>query len=510
MSDNSSANKRIARNSLFMSIRMVIVLLISLYTTRVVLEVLGVEDYGVYNVVAGFVYMFTFLNGAMSSASQRFYNVELARNGTPGARLVYCASFKIHLILGLVIVMLVEPIGLWYIHHKMVLPEGQLDAALWVFHFSVGAMFFNVIYTPYTAAVMAHEKMDFYALVEVLNAFMKLGMALALPLLSGNRLIWYGFYYLLISIIVFLLYYIYCRKKFPEIRMGADVPRSMFKEMFSFSAWGVFGSLAYSLRDQGVNLVLNAFFGTVVNAARGVTAQINGAVQGLVGSLATPSRPQVIQSYSQGNIARTWNLTYSISKISCMFFYLMALPICVEINYILHLWLGDDVPEYTQIFVILTLATNTIGTFTYPVSGVMHATGKMTFYQITSSVSNLMTVPLAYLFLILDEVPAYVYVALFITMLTTWFAGLVSAHKYAQLSYWNYFKSVVAPCLLVMVVTIPLSLLPCLVMDEGFLRLIVEGAFCVLIVSIASYYIALDTHERELVINMLGKILGKK
>ena len=507
--NNSSGNKRIAKNSLFMSIRMIIVLVVSLYTTRVVLNVLGVEDFGVYNVVAGFVSMFAFLNNAMSSATQRFFNFELGKNGIEGARRVYCASLMIHFLLALVIVLVTEPIGLWYLHNKMVLPEGRMIAAEWIFHFSVISLFVTIVNAPFSAAVVAHEKMDFYSIMSVLDVFLKLIMVILLPYIKGDRLIFYGFFFLILTTFNTSLYIIFCKKHFEEIRLGVKVPRLLFKEMLSFSGWSVFSSIAYMLREQGVNLVLNSFFGTIINAARGVANQVNGAIQGFISSIVAPSRPQVIQSYSKGNISRTWNLTFSISKITCLFFFLMSLPICMEVDFILKLWLGDAIPEHTQNFVIIMLATNTIGTFVAPISTVMHATGKIKFYQILSSTSNLMSVPLAYLFLLIDDVPEYAYWALFVTCITNLLAGLIPARKYANLSFRTYFKVVLLPCLSVVISTIPIAFIPHLFLEQGFLRLIIEVVLCVCIVTFFSYRFALNNDERNLVRQLMDNLIKK-
>ena len=509
MSDNLADNKRIAKNSVFMSIRMVIVLAVSLYTTRVILKVLGAEDYGVYNVVAGFVSMFAFLNNAMSSATQRFFNYELGKNGVDGARRVYCASLIIHFLLALVICVVTEPIGLWYLHNKMVLPVGRMVAAEWIFHFSVISLFVSIINAPFSAAVVAHEKMDFYAIMSVIDVFLKLIMVIILPFIKGDSLIFYGIFFLLLTVLNTSFYYLYCKKRFVEIRFGAKVPGQLFKEMLSFSGWSVFSSLAYMLREQGINLVMNRFFGTLINAARGVANQVNGALQGFIGSIGTPTRPQVIQSYSKGNLSRTWNLTFSISKITCLVFFLMALPICMEVDFILKVWLGDAIPEHTSNFIVIMLATNTIGTLVSPVSTVMHATGKIRFYQILSSASNLMSVPLAYIFLRIDNVPEYAYWALFITCITNWLAGLISAKKYAKLSLVAYSKIVVVPCMIVVLFSIPIASVPHLFLGQGFLRFIIEVITSVCAVASISYFFALNNTERTLISQIISKYMTK-
>ena len=503
------SNRRIAKNSVYMSIRMIIVLIISLYTTRVVLNVLGVDDYGVYNVVAGFVSMFAFLNNALSSSTQRFYNFELGRNGVEGARVVYCASLVIHLLLAIVVVIISEAIGIWYINHKMVLPDGRLRAAETVFHFSVLSLFISIITTPFTAAVIAHEKMDFYAIVGVLEACIKLAVALALPFILGDKLIWYGALFVLIAVQSFLLSFIFCKLNFVEMKRGGKVPRSLYNDMLSFSGWSVLGSLAYVLREQGVDLLLNSFFGTIVNAARGVANQVNGALQGFINSLSISTRPQVIQSYAQGNLSRTWSLTFTISKVTCLFFFMMSLPICLEVDCILRLWLGQVIPSHTELFIILMLFSNTFGVLVSPVSTVMHATGKMRYYQTLSSASNLLTLPLAYVFLLMNDVPEYAYIALFITMSTNLLAGLISTHKYAGLKYQDYFRFVLLPCLTVIIISIPIAFIPHLFLHSGFLRLIVEIFLSVIIVSGISYLFALNETEKQLVMDFVFRFKTK-
>lgn len=508
MSEDSS-NNRIAKNSFFMSIRMVIVLLISLYTTRIILNVLGVEDYGVYNVVAGFVSMFAFLNNALSSATQRYFSYELGKNGIDGAQVVFCTSLITHFVLSVVIVLFTEPIGIWYLHNKMVLPCGRMHAAEFIFHASVASLFLNIMITPFTAAVMAHEKMDFYAILGIIDAVLKLLIVIVLPSVPGDRLVWYGLLFMLITVLDGLFTFIYCKHKFVEIKFGVKVPSSMLRGLLSFSGWNVFGSIAYVLREQGVNLVLNSFFGPIVNAARGVANQVNGALQSFIASLSTPTRPQVIQSYAQGNLVRAWNLTFSISKFSCLFFFMISLPICLNIEIILHLWLGDKIPDHAQWFIVLLLFINTFGTLVSPVSTMMHATGKMKFYQILSSISNLMTVPLAYIFLVIRNVPEYAFIALFITMVTNLIAGLFSAIKYAQLKIRDYFQLVLKPCLIVICFSLPLLILLHNILSVGFIRFIVDLFFSVIIVSGAIYLFALTKSERALVFHIMHSFKAK-
>ena len=509
MSDTQSNNKRIAKNSIFMSLRMLFVLIVSLYTTRVILNVLGVDDYGIYNIVAGFVTMFAFLNTSMAGATQRYFNYELGKNGIEGANKVYITSLLIHVILAIITIVITLPVGVWYLHNKMVIPEGRMFAAEWIFYFSVLSLFVNMISVPYTAAIMAHEKMNYYALVGVLDTILKLAMVFVLPFIDGDSLIYYGLFYLSINILNAFLYFSYSKIKFEEISFHKSLSEDLFRSMLSYSGWSLFGSLAYMLREQGVNLVLNAFFGTIVNAARGVANQVNSAINGFIANIIIPSRPQVIQSYANGDLQRTWRLTFSVSKLATLFFFMMALPISIEINYILNFWLGESVPEHTSWFIVIMLFTNTFGCLVSPISTVMHATGKMKFYQSLSSASNLLSVPLAYVFLLIGAIPEFVFVALFITMVTNLFAGLISTHKYANLSYWAYFRQVFFPIIVVMLISCPLCVIPYMILEESLIRLLTTGILSVIIVAIVTYNVALDEGEKSLILQFIHRLPKK-
>lgn len=268
--NHSENNKRIARNTLFLYIRMGVVMLIALYTTRVVLQVLGNEDYGVYNVVCGFVAMFGIFNTCFSTSINRFYNYEIGKNTDNGVRNVYNSAVLIQIVLAIVIVLIVEIIGSWYINYKMVLPVERLITAKWIFHFSMFSVFLTIMQAPYSAAVMAYEKMDYYALVSIIDAFVKLGFIIMLQFLSGDKLLIYGVLMCLVSLINFLMYFVYCRLNFSQIRLHHVKDKKMVKSMLSFAGWSSLDPAAYMARDQGINMVLNSFFGPVVNAAQGL------------------------------------------------------------------------------------------------------------------------------------------------------------------------------------------------------------------------------------------------
>ena len=449
MPDNTSSNKRIAKNSIFLTIRMMIVLVVTFYTTRVLLRTLGVMDYGTYNVVCGFVVMFAFLTRSMSNAIQRFFNFEYGKNGVEGANRVYCTAVFIQFVLAVIIVVLTESFGLWYLHHKMVIPDDRMIAAEWIFQFSILSFVFAIMQAPYSAAVTAHERMDFFAIISVLDAFLKLGIVFILPYLRADQLIMYGFLRAGISVLNFLIFYVYCKRNFKEIKLHRYFDKKLFLSMLSFSGWNIFGSLSSVMKEQGINLVINFFFGPIVNAARGIASQVNGGLHGFVSNITTPVRPQVVQSYAKGNIGRTMNLTYSISKLSCCFLLMMALPVSLEIDYILQLWLGDNIPQHANTFVVIILFTSFISNLNSATSGVVHATGIMRDYQLWGGLINLSSVPLAYFLLKAYPQPELALLAVFVCSALSHFICLFVVKKLVGMSVWDYIKKIVLPIIVV-------------------------------------------------------------
>lgn len=509
MSDNQLNNKRIAKNSIFMAIRMVFVLLLTFYTTRVILNILGVEDYGVYNVVCGFVSMFAFLNTSMSNSIQRFFNYELGKNGEEGANKVYNTALFIQVILAIIIIALTESFGIWYLHNKMVIPEVRMYAAEFIFQFSVFSFMFLILQAPYTAAVMAHERMDFYALISVLDAVLKLGIVFAIPLFPGDKLIVYGVLFALISVLNFFLYYLYCKRSFPEIHIRRTFDKTLFRAMLGFSGWNIFGSISSVMKEQGINLVLNFFFGPVVNAARGVAAQVNGGLQSFVSNITTPVRPQVVQSYAKGEFCRTMTLTYSVSKLSCCFLYLCALPVTLEIDFILRIWLGDFVPKHTSTFVIIVILTSFVNNLNAAVSGVIHASGKMMVYQTVTSTISVLSVPTAFMGLKLGMSPEFALLMVFAWAALSQVASLIILKSIITYSLKDYLKNVLWPLLAVIILTCWPSLLVHIFLPVGFLRLFTVCTLSVVIVSAGIYAVVLNKSERKLINSFLSKIKQK-
>lgn len=484
---------------------MVVVLVLTFYTTRVVLSVLGVEDYGVYNVVCGFVSMFSFLSISMSNGIQRFFNFELGKNGTEGACKVYNTALQIQAITAVVIVVLAEGVGIWYLHNKMVIPEPRMHAAEWIFQFSILSFVFAIMQAPFSAAAMAHERMDFCAIVSVLDAVLKLCMVLLVPFFQGDRLIIYGLLFVVISILNFVLYFSYARKNFPEIRFHPVFRKELFLSMIGFSGWNFFGSFAGIMKEQGMNIVLNLFFGPVVNAARGVASQVNSGLQNFVQNISVPIRPQVIQSFAVGNYTRSLNLAFCQSKLSCCLVYFISLPIILEVDFVLRLWLGGNVPEHTDAFIVIIVLVSYLANLNGPVSSVVHASGKMRKYQVVTSLISILCIPAAYVALKLGCSPETALMMTFVFSVASQCASLRILQGIVEFKIGNYVKKVLLPFILLVACTIALPLIPRILMPESWLRFLIVGTVSVLSIGTGVYYIALSRNERDFVLQMIKK-----
>lgn len=508
--NNITANNRLAKNSIYLAVRMLITTCVALYTSRALLSVLGIVDYGVYNAVCGFVIMFAFLNNAMVAGIQRFYNYELGRNGIVGANHVFITSVYTQLILAFVVVALTETLGLWYMHHKMVIPPDRFFAALWIFQFAVISLVINIMAAPYAAAVMAHEEMKFYALVSLFDSVAKLVIAVVLPLIITDKLVAYGFLILVLNIIIFFLYYFFARFKFEEIRFKLVFYKELFGDMLTFSSWNLFGRFAIMIKEQGLNMLLNLFYGPIVNAARAIAFQINGALSGFVSSVSLPVKPQLTQSYAQGDKSRTFNLMNSMSKLCYLILLLFAIPLCVEIDYVLTLWLGANVPEYTNIFVILVVVTLFINNLNAPVSYVVHATGEMKKYQMVTSSIELIMLPVSYIILSFGAEPWIVFFVAFVFVTIGQVASLYILRSIEYFSIRDYLRQIIIPLLLVTLVSLISALLIKSMLAEGFLRLMLVALVSIAIIALMSYSVCLNVSEKSIVKNFITSKLSFK
>lgn len=505
-------NQRIAKNSLFMTIRMILVIIITFYTSRIVLEVLGVVDYGVYNVVAGFVSMFAFMSSSLSAGIQRFHNFELGKNGILGAQCVFNAALLIQIVFSILLVAIIEPIGLWYLHNKMVLPLERMWAAEWVFQMAIITLITHIIQVPFSAAVMAHEKMAFYAILNVLSAIVTLLGVGLIRVMDIDALVAYSFIVMIVAILSLVAYIIYSSILFPEIRITPKcINQSLLKEMLSFSCWNIFGTFGHMLKDQGVNLILNFYFGPVVNAARGVAMQINSALQNFVTNITVPARPQTIQAYSQGNKVRSYNLTYTISKISFVILLLIALPVILEIDYLLNIWLGHDVPSYTAAFSSIIILDSLVLTLNSPISALVHASGIMKNYQLFGGSMSIIAIICSYIAIITLKEPIWAFISILLVDIVRQCGAVMIVKKieHGNFSVHSYLINVLIPVLKILLLSTPIPIVLHQIIEYGFIRVLCVFICSCVIVTIVTYTIGLNSQEKNMIEQLVVKIFNK-
>lgn len=489
---------------------MVFVMIVSLYSSRVFLNALGVEDFGINNVVCGFVSMFVFLNTSLANAIQRFYNSEMSISGKRGVMNVYNISLLIQLLIAILIVVLLETVGLWYVNNKMVIPIDRANVAMWIYQFSVISSALVIMQTPFSAAIMAFEKMNYYAIVGIIDVLLKLALALVIPYIAYDHLLFYGEMMLAITIMTFVMYFAYARVKFEMLNLNWVVSRDMLKRIISFSGWNFLGTFACMIREQGLNMVLNLFFGPIVNAARGVAYQVSSALQGFVSNISIAARPQIVSSYAEGNENRAMKLMYSMSKSSFFVLYIMAVPVCLEIDFILRLWLGNVVPEHTANFVILVILTNFMNNLNTPISNVVFATGRIRNYEITFSVINVLIIPIAYMALKMGCPPEAAFISYFVMAVFVQVGCLCVLKNITKLSLKEYVFKLCFPLLAFALLTLPFPYIVYAIMPSGIVRLVCVTFVTILCALPISYCITLDKGERNFIKNLVTTKLRRK
>lgn len=508
MLDNTANNKRIAKNTLFLSIRMGLVLIGTLYLTRVVLHVLGIENYGIYNVVCGFVAMFSFLNTTLAGGINRFYNFELGKKGN--VTTVYNTALVIQFIIALALLILLETIGLWYVNTKLVIPIERLNTARAIFHFSVFSLVLTVLQTPFSAAILAYERMNYYAIVSIVDVFLKLGIAILIQFTAGDKLLLYGLLMAAIALLDFLMYYVYCKRLLKELKLKFYLNIELFKSMLSFSGWLLFNTIAYTARSQGSNLVLNYFFGPIVNAAYGITNQISGALDSFSGNISVASRPQLVQSYSSGDTIRTKNLTFSMSKIMYILILMLFVPLFLNIEYILHIWLGDNIPNYTIPFTCYMLIVKLIDSLNPSITTVLMATGKMKKYMLWSSIIICSIIPLSIFSFKLGYDPVSIFIIMAIlTFINQCASMIILSQEFEGIRIKEYVKDVILPCFFQTSCVIIVPLIINFTMEQSMFRLVLSCLTSLCCTLIAAYFVCLNKSEKFLVNNLIRKIANK-
>ena len=501
-----SKSGRIAKNTIYLYFRSLFVLFISLYTSRVVLRELGVVDYGVFNVVGGVIAMLGFLKSNMHATYQRYFNVEMGRGNYAGVKDMFRSALAVQLILAVVIIVLAESVGLWFLYNKLVIPAERMDAAFWVFQSAVVSFLLTILSGPFGAAITAYERMGVFAVISIVDAVLRLGIVLLLEYIHHDKLITYAFLLLLISLLNILFYVTYCKRRIPVVTIGLNWNSENLRSMFSFSGWSLMGLLAQTLKSQGVNIVLNLFFGPVVNAARGISYQILSAVNQFIHSFQTSFRPQLTKSYASGDYGYMKQLYYSSTKISYYLIFTLSLPIILETPYILHLWLGNNVPEYTVVFTRLVLLIAFVGTFSNPTSCIVFATGRIKWFSIIVSGMNLLILPIAYLFLWLGYGPVSAFVVSLAMTIVVQLMRIIVTSRMTVLSLIDYLRHVMLPTVVYSLLTPWGAYTLMRIMPQSIARLVLTCFVSVLSSLLFAWLVGLNKQEKQFVATKINAI----
>lgn len=434
-----SSNKRIAKNTLMLYIRMLLSMVVSLYTSRVVLNTLGVEDYGIYGVVGGVVAMFGFLNASMSGATSRFLSYEIGRGDEQRLKETFSSALLVHIGIALVVLFLAETIGLWFLMHKLVIPEERMFAAHVVYQLSILSTMVSITQVPYNAAIIAHEKMDIYAYVELLNVSLKLLIVFLLPILGNDKLIVYGILVFAVSVLIALIYRWYCFNRYQESHFHFIFNKNIIYPMLSFSGWDLLGHLGYTIRIQGVNILLNLFFGPTVNAANSLAVTVQSVFLSFTTNVTMAMRPVIIKLYAQKNISRFFSLIRESSRISYFIMFMIVVPTIHHADLILSLWLGR-VPDYAEIFMILCLSINCVSAYASVIYIGIHACGLVKPSGIVRNISNLSVIVIAYIVFVMKNVPESIYYIILFSQVIILFSDIcILLYKTNMLKYIKFF-----------------------------------------------------------------------
>ena len=505
---NIENNKRIAKNTLLLYIRMLFLMGISLYTSRVVLNTLGIEDYGIYNVVGGVVTLFSFLNGTLATATQRFFSFAIGKGDSQELNKLFSITITIHFILAFIILIIAEIIGYYMLNYKLNIPEERLYAANWVFQCSVVSFFFTIISVPYNALIISKEKMKAFAYISIIEACLKLLAIFSLNIFSIDKLILYAILILLIAIIIRLIYNIYCKIHFKECSYRFIIDKNIYKQLLSFSGWNLIGALAIILKEQGVNILLNIFCGVAINTARAITMQVNNAINSFITNFQVALNPQITKAYASNETNYLSQLIIKGAKYSALLFFLLGFPLFFKAYYILHLWLGQ-VPDYTVLFLKLIIIQTLIESLSYPLITTLLATGKVKVYQILVGGILILNLPLSYIALKVGFEPYITFIIAIFLSLVSLYIRLYLLSKQISFSMKYFSQKVIMKIAYVILISIPIPLLFQFLRLNETLHFLISTFLCIICSIITIFLFGLEKDERIFIIQKLNhKIHG--
>lgn len=494
-----SNNSHIAKNTIFLYIRMLFVMLVTLYTSRVVLQTLGETDFGIFNVVGGVVAMMSFFNSAMTSGFQRYLNFALGKNDIEGYKQIFKTSFAIQIIITIIALLLSETIGVWFLNTYMVIPQDRVFAANIVFQSAVIIFVVNIFISPFSAVIISYEKMNIFAFIGIAQTLAKLGIVFLLTSFNFDKLIFYSVLLIFVDIFVLITYYICTKHINKELSIIPLFDKSLIKSMMSFSGWNLLGSLAHLMKGNGLNIVLNLFFGPSVNAARGIAYQVSGAVTSLYSNFQMAVRPQVIKFYAIGNIKEVLRLSYMMSRLSFILMLIPTMSLIFVMDFVMKVWLDNNVPSLAPMFARIVLVTCVIESLATPLTTIVHATGKMKKFQTICSTIILMIVPIAYIVLKLGAPPqAALYTSLIIVAIVHGIR-LILLKELIPFSIKEYLKAVILPCLILSISSFIIPMFLYTINTNPWILIFVTF----IITSILSFFIGLTKQERYSIIQKI-------
>lgn len=508
MENTSANNKRIAKNTLLLYFRMLLTMAVSLYTSRVVLSTLGVEDYGIYNVVGGVVAMFSVISGSLAAAISRFITYELGKGDKKALEKIFSSAVTIQLTLGIIILILAEAIGVWFLNAKMNIPESRMYAANWVFQLSIITFIINLISVPYNAAIIAHERMSAFAYISILEVSAKLLIVYLLLLSPIDRLIFYAILMTSVALIIRFVYGYYCKRHFEECSYHFIFDATLLKRMFGFAGWNFIGSCSAILRDQGGNIVINLFCGPAVNAARGIAYQVNSAVNGFVSNFMVALNPQITKSYASGDREYMMTLIYQGARLSFYILLMLSLPVIINVDYILELWL-KTVPEHTSTFIQLVLIFTMSEAISNPLITAMLATGNIRNYQIVVGGLQMLNLPISYILFKNGCIPETVLIVAICISQCCLVARLYMLRGMIGLSSKKFLNKVYFNVILVSIISSILPILMSYIVPENFINFIFICTLSLLSTSLTILYIGCNSKERQLVFKKTRQFKNK-
>lgn len=506
---SQSDNARIAKNTLFLYLRMIVTIAVNLYTVRLLWKVLGVDNYGIYNVVGGIVLLLMFINSAMVGSTQRFMSYAMGKKDAGLLSKTFSIAMKVHVILAAVIVLLAETAGLWFLNTQMNIPAGRMVAANWVFQCSMFAFILNVVSVPYNAAIVAHERMHIYGYFGIVEVLLKLVIVYVVILVSWDKLITYSVLVAVVALVMRVAYGVYCKREFEECTYRGHKDKGLLKEMLGFAKWSFIGVMGISFRDQGMNLILNLIFNVAVNAAKGVAHQIISTINGFSANFTMALTPQIIKRYSVGDIDSMMNLMRKGCKFSLILMSFIVIPLTIVADPILKLWLGDVAP-YTAGFLQLGLVIALIESIVTPITTSIQATGDIRKFQILISIIMLLNLPVAWVLLKLIDDPYIVMYVMMVSSVVAICVRLYLLHGLIPFSYRKYAMTVFSRSVPAILLSFGLCWIVKGVFSDDIWGIVLFGVSALVIIAGISFTVGLDRGERRVVIEKGGEILRKK